>query len=87
VSWYQPKHFLVEAEQLTLFNTDKIERMVGGDGGRCPNDHAGCLVFATKQGARHVLLGQYVIVVAGKYVQIEDKHVFELRYEVAYDDT
>lgn len=86
MSWYEPKPHAIEAKKLGLFNTDEIEDFIGGDAGRCPNDHPSCLIFATKKGALHVRLGQYVVKHEDGFLETEDETLFNRKYGLIRKD-
>lgn len=86
MSWYETTTQMVEAKQRTLLNTDEIEGFIGGDGGRCPREHHGCMVFATKEGALHVPLSSYVIKDENGRFSVENQNSFRQTHNLIQRD-
>jgi len=75
---YLAKQKEIEAIQLTLLNTSQIEAFVGGDGGFFDFE----MVFATKEGALHASIGDWIIKSQGKFYSCKPD-IFEMAYEAA----
>lgn len=86
MSWYETNTQQVQAKQLNLLNAGEIEEFIGGDAGRCPNEHHGCLIFATKDGALHVRLSNYVVKDKKGRLKTEDQRIFREQYHLVRKD-
>ena len=75
---YRKKPVVIEAMQLTLFNTEKVEEFVGGDMGK---NEKGETVIATLEGAMICSLGDFIIKgVNGEFYPCKPD-IFEKTYE------
>ena len=75
---YRKKPVVIEALQLSLFNSEEVEEFVGGDLGIHPE---GGLVIATLEGAMRASIGDWIIKgVNGEFYPCKPD-IFEKTYE------